>query len=191
MKASPSSLLMPSSLFFELKEEYYKSASKYNTFLVYEPVVVKAVCANERVLLSLNPGSLIIENGGEELLDLGACISLEYFWFKGSAVSWKLGEVPAYLEELARSSGFEIGHGNEVSEIGGVEGELSLRKPWHPGTIGLEEGLKCVGGEAEGDVLALCDSSAFMSVQGNKGFIGRIEESWRALPFLAFISSLR
>jgi hypothetical protein len=99
--------------------------------------------------------------------------------------------VPEYLEELARSSGFEIGSGNEVLEIYGEEGEIVLRKPWHPGALALEEGLKCVGGKAGGDALALCNSSTLMSVQGNKGFIGRIEEAWRTLPFLAFISSLR
>ncbi|UXD21959.1 hypothetical protein IPA_00210 [Ignicoccus pacificus DSM 13166] len=189
MKGEPGLLTLPSSAFFQLKEKYYALVSGADTFLLYEPVVVKAVCRNEKILLSLNPGSLLTYGENDELLEY-SCIITEYFWFKGSRISWKIKEVPYTMLDIVKRAGFSIGEGvAEIVSMNGIESFLSLKRGWHPSAIALEEGIKCEGFEGKGLEIASCGSKGGVIINGKEALVGLKEEFWRLLPLVAFMSS--
>ncbi len=188
MKGSPSALILTFDKFFEYKERFYSALSGKEAYLVASPFVVKAYCYGTPLLISVPPGSLVTYE--EEVLDLGACIASEYFWFEGWKLGWRLASLPDRLRPLAKSAGFEEGEGREVRELKGSKGSLKLRKPWHPAARGLEEGLECEGGSAEGDVLATCNGKEALVDAGEVIYVGTIKEAWRLLPALAYASRL-
>jgi len=192
LKGTPGLLILLSSNFFWLRHEYYSKLKGKEVFLVYEPVVIKAMCKAKNVLISLNPGSLIINSEDEKLLDLGACISLEYFWFKGSKITWRVGKLPDFLKEEAIKAGFIPNEGVDVIELSAFNGESYVKMPWHPASFALEDGLPCRGfSDVGGLELAKCGSSSLLTMSSSKNqvYIGKIEEPWRYLPLLAYISS--
>ncbi|ABU81776.1 hypothetical protein [Ignicoccus hospitalis] len=184
MKGAPSALILPFNYFFELKEDFYSSVAGEEAYLVSSPFVVKAYCRAERLLLSVPPGSLIAYEEG--LLDLGACVALEYFWFEGWELGWEVEDWPEWVDEVARKAGFRKGKGRRLNGIEGEEGEVEVVKPWHPAARALEG--RCEGGEAEGELLAKCGGSKFLVDNGEEIFVGKIDEPWRLLPVVAYAS---
>ena len=187
MKGAPSALVLPFNLFFELKEEFYSKLSGKEAYLVSSPFVVKAYCSStEPTMISVPPGSLVTYE--EDALDLGACVAGEYFWFEGWELSWEVKTLPEWLEELAQRAGFAKGSGRSVLPLEGIEGEAWLKRPWHPAARGLEEGLRCEGGKAEGLVIAGCGNASLIIDADDRIYLGKVEEPWRLLPAIAYAS---
>ncbi len=187
MKGYPGFVILPFNLFFELKERYYSELSGKPVYLVNEPFVVKVTCDFGKVLLSASPGSLVGDL--EEMIDLGGCVANEYFWFEGSEITWKVKAMPKWMEGIAKSIGVELGGEKEILDISKEEGNVSLLRPWHPSARALEEGLECLGGPAEGLEIAKCGPNVLISIQGNRVYVGRVQELWRLMPTLVYAAT--
>ncbi len=204
MRILPGSLVIDGSLFASLKHEFYSAVSKEVAFIVEEPFVVKVACYNERVLVSFKQGSLVVDTDREDviekLLDIGACIVMEYAWAKSREITWKVREIPEWLREVALKAGFEVGEGGlgvlRELEVTGEEGRAELVKPWHPGLLGIEEGEPCLVSVRErremGDLLAKCGRAPLIEViNENEVLVAPLKESWKLLPLIAYVSSVR
>ncbi|ALU12761.1 hypothetical protein EYM_07255 [Ignicoccus islandicus DSM 13165] len=204
MKIAPGSLVLDGSLFEELKHRFYRVVANRSAFILDEPFIAKVVCYGEKLFVSFRQGSLIVNTEDDEvvdeLLDLGACIVMEYAWANLRELNWVLREVPNWLVEDAKKAGFSINNRTGLGTLKSFnetdcEGELRLVKPWHPTVIGMENGdvcfTKCKTNQPEhGDVIASCNGFPALEIIGeNEAFVTPLSEPWKALPIVAYVGS--